>query len=687
MRYCAQCHNAFADDIEVCPNDGSPLADFDVNKLIGQTIDSKYQVVALLGLGGMGAVFRARHSFINNDVAIKIIHPRLAMNNEVAERFLREARAAAMIDHPNAIRVTDFGRAGELLYLVMEFIQGYSLSNLIRKKGYLAPATTASIMSQVCAALDAAHTHHIIHRDLKPDNIMIKQNDLGQQVIKVLDFGIAKMKTADNNSASITRAGTIVGTLNYMSPEQCRGDEVIDLRSDIYSLGVVAFEMLTGRLPFSAPTPTGLAVKHIIEPPPGLRSIVPDIPERVEKVVLRALEKEPTARYRRAGEFAAELINSVHGGGDSNRTQVLVGSGMPGDPVKGVTRPLYELGGNLEQDLPPQAGPPTAGYTEANTGMVQRATMTSATKVQTDEQPATKIKTDEQSAPALPPIPQPRRRAPLYAAVAAAVVIIAASVGYFLIPREAGKVPASPGSQTPSNEFPGMVLIQSGWLKMGSLEGFDYEQPVHDVWVDPFYLDTNEVTNAEFEKFVNETGYRTDAEKAGDELNWRAYATAERSNHPVVQISWNDATTYAKWAGKRLPTEAEWEYAARGGQISKKYPWGDEPPQRRANFGQGGQTFEAPNIPTQPIRSYEANGYGLYDMVGNVWEWCEDWYDVNYYRNSPERNPRGPANGKSRVIRGGSWFTDYTKIRVSTRISEIPDGYEYDRGFRCAKSK
>ena len=187
------------------------------------------------------------------------------------------------------------------------------------------------------------------------------------------------------------------------------------------------------------------------------------------------------------------------------------------------------------------------------------------------------------------------------------------------------------------------------------------------------------------EVVIESTGLFTDAEKAGNERrSWRVYATADRANHPVVSVSWNDAAAYAKWAGKRLPTEAEWEYSARGGLIAKKYPWGDEPPQRRANFGYG-KRADIP--PTEPVKSYEVNGYGLYNMAGNVSEWCQDWYDSKYYRISPERNPSGPSTGDARLIRGGSWYTDFNQIRIGPRISEFPEGYEYDRGFRCAKSK
>jgi serine/threonine-protein kinase len=648
MKYCPQCQQSFSDSVSVCPKDGSQLSDFDVNSLIGKTIDGKYEVQSLLGLGGMGAVFRARHTFINNDVAVKVIHPNLAKNDEIAERFLREARAAAVIDHPNAVKVTDFGRSGDMLYLVMEYIQGYNLTNLIRKKGHLKPGSAANIMSQICAALDDAHAKHIIHRDLKPDNIMIKV-DRNKHIVKVFDFGIAKMVIEGKQDNSITRAGTIVGTLSYMSPEQCKGDNVIDLRSDVYSLGVVAFEMLTGALPFSAPTPTALAVKHIVEQPPSLRTIVPEISESVDKVVLRAMQKDPDARFSSAGEFAQELTNAAFSDGEAD----------------------------FDSEFPQFAGPSTGDYNKPKTSIMVPSTTLSAAK----------IKTGEQSAP-----PAAKNRLPLYIGLAVALFAAIGLAGFLGLRKMNERLPAPPGSQESVADAPDMVLIKGGYLKMGSFDGYENEQPVHQVLIDDFYMDKTLVTNSQFEKFVNATHYRTDAEKAQEEYDWRTYATSERMDHPVVNISWNDANEYAKWAKKRLPTEAEWEYAARGGMVEKKYPWGDDTPQQKqAAFGHsddaGSILTGESSLPTEPVKSHDPNGYGLYNMAGNVWEWCQDWYDKSYYFSSPPSNPPGPPKGQARVLRGGSWYTDFTKIRVSTRNSDAQDGRQYDYGFRCAKSK
>ncbi len=644
MKYCPKCQKSFPDSAEVCPDDTTKLADFDVGALIGKTVDGKYEIQTLLGLGGMGGVFRARHTFINNEVAIKLINPKLASHEEIVERFLREARAAAAIDHPNAVKVTDFGRADGMLYLVMEYVPGYNLTQLIRKKGTLSASTTANIMSQICAALDDAHSKKIIHRDLKPDNVMIKVDRSKKHIVKVFDFGIAKMIIEGKQDNSITRAGTIVGTVNYMSPEQCRGEGTIDLRSDIYSLGVVAFEMLTGRLPFTAPTPTGLAVKHIVEPPPSLCSIIPEIPESVDKVVLRALSKEPRDRYSSAGEFANELLQAAHSEG------------------------LYDQ----DTEFPAVSGISTGDYNKPPKTIGANAV--SSTQLNTQET-----------------ITQKQNPVWLYPLLGIVLLIFLAGGGYFAVNKFFTKAPAPPGSQENDKRFTGMLLIKGGWTKMGSEDGQEDERPIHDVQIDSFYMDVTPVTNSQFQQFVNETKHITDAEKASEEYDWQRYASSDRADHPVICISWNDAVAYAKWADKRLPTEAEWEYAARGGLIGERYPWGKDDAPKHANFGNsdlaGASLIEEVPLPTKPVKAYPPNGYGLYGMAGNVWQWCSDWHEKTYYFNSPETNPQGPTKGKAKVLRGGSWYTDVSKIRVSARNSDTSDGRQYDFGFRCAKSK
>lgn len=217
----------------------------------------------------------------------------------------------------------------------------------------------------------------------------------------------------------------------------------------------------------------------------------------------------------------------------------------------------------------------------------------------------------------------------------------------------------------------GMVLIPPGEFIMGD----DFREPLHKVYLDPFYMDMYPVTNEQYEKFLEDTGYHSEGS-----LKQVKNPRKVSEKHPVAQVNWNDACTFAKWAGKRLPTEAEWEKSVRGGLQGAHYPWGNDPPDAsKSNYaGLVGKTTA--------VGSYPPNGYGLYDMCGNVWEWCADWFDINFYNESPYYNPQGPANGKERVLRGGSWFMTQNNIKCSYRSSQYSYYKDGTIGFRCAKS-
>jgi serine/threonine protein kinase len=273
--------------------------------LTGRTLDQKYFLESKLGVGGMGTVYRAGRLLIGDWVAVKVLHPDQMADPQAVERFRREAQTAARLRHPNIVALYDFGVSREgLNYQVMELAEGESLRSMVDRQGTLAEIDAAEIIRQVCAALDEAHRQGIVHRDIKPENILVQTTPDGMQV-KVLDFGIAAMR--DVNADRLTRTGAIVGTPHYMSPEHCLG-EALDGRSDIYSLGIVLYEILTGIVPFDSPTPTAIIIKHVNDPPPPPRALNPKISPPVELVALRALEKLRDARPQTAGEMAMELI-------------------------------------------------------------------------------------------------------------------------------------------------------------------------------------------------------------------------------------------------------------------------------------------------------------------------------------------------------------------------------------------
>jgi serine/threonine-protein kinase len=272
-------------------------------------LDDKYRLEERLGEGGMGAVYRATHLLIERPVAVKVLNARLVTDEAARERFRREARAAGRLQHTNAVAVTDFGETHDgLVYIVMELLEGRTLRGVLAREGPLEAARAVSLMLQVSAAVGTAHDAGIIHRDLKPANIFVVQRSNAPHIVKVLDFGIAKLGDASGNfHDTLTGAGVIIGTPRYMSPEQCEGAPLTPA-SDVYSIGVILYETLTGRTPFTGSTPLSLALKHASEQPLPPREIVASIPPALEEVVLHALEKEPEKRPANAGAFRRELF-------------------------------------------------------------------------------------------------------------------------------------------------------------------------------------------------------------------------------------------------------------------------------------------------------------------------------------------------------------------------------------------
>ncbi|MGH9837325.1 MAG: protein kinase domain-containing protein [Blastocatellia bacterium] len=320
--------------------------------LIGRTLDQRYRLESKLGAGGMGVVFRARRLLLGDEVAIKVLHSELVADAQAVERFRREAQAAALLKHPNVATIYDFGVSSDgLVYLVMELVEGENLRGIIRGQGPLAQVTAAEIVSQVCAALDEAHRQRLVHRDLKPENIVVWNTSRGLHV-KALDFGISILR--DLTTSRLTPSGSVMGTPDYMSPEQCQGEE-LDGRSDIYSLGIILYEMLTGVAPFSSPTPTAIVVKHVTQPPPSLRNLNPNISPAVEAVVLHALEKRRQERPQIAGELAREMLAAVSNAPWSSSQPTMLNA--PSGSV-----PAYDPAPTADVPTPPWGNPVTPSF-------------------------------------------------------------------------------------------------------------------------------------------------------------------------------------------------------------------------------------------------------------------------------------------------------------------------------------
>jgi len=320
-KICTQCGTEYDISQKFCPADGSPLRlQSPDDPLIGQMVAERYQILSLIGEGGMGRVYLAEHVRMGRKSAVKVINPALATTADAISRFNREAANACKINHPNVAQVYDFGEMADgTLYLAMEFIDGETLDSIVAREGSLPPARAAQITKQVADALFAAHHLGIVHRDLKPENVMVARHLDGSDWVKVVDFGIAKTVQRDGiegRSQTVTTAGVSLGTPEYMSPEQLAGER-LDHRTDIYSLGLVLFNMLTGELPYPKLTSKETLVRRLTSPPRTLVEVRPDVawPQALQDVLNRALTSEVSDRYDNVAEFGRAVVRAVEESG------------------------------------------------------------------------------------------------------------------------------------------------------------------------------------------------------------------------------------------------------------------------------------------------------------------------------------------------------------------------------------
>ncbi len=319
MKRCPKCSAAYPDHLAFCPKDGIALdqvSEDEAEELVqevGSMFTGNYRITGHLGSGGMGAVYKAEHCFLKRTVAIKVLHPNVLEDQKALARFQREAEVANRLDHPNATALYDFGIEDGRPYLVMEFVEGETLKKIIAKEGRLTLPRTLALAKQIAAALSAAHDLGVLHRDLKPDNIMVTALDGGVEQVTVLDFGISKILDPEDptNNKTLTRTGMLIGTPKYMSPEQAAA-KPIDQRSDIYSLCVVFYEMISGDVPYQADSPVEMIVQHMQGTPRKFEKKL-KIPKSVEQVLLRGLSKEPEDRFSTVGELIVALEAAITG--------------------------------------------------------------------------------------------------------------------------------------------------------------------------------------------------------------------------------------------------------------------------------------------------------------------------------------------------------------------------------------
>ncbi|MBV6433876.1 MAG: Serine/threonine-protein kinase PknD [Bryobacteraceae bacterium] len=676
-----------------------------MSNLLNQSL-GRYHILEQLGEGGMATVYKAYDTRLETDVAVKVIRTEnLAPSvlERALKRFEREAKALARLTHPNIVKVTDYGEHEGKPYLVMVYLPGGTLKQRLGKP--IPWQEAARLLLPIAEALDFAHSQNMIHRDVKPSNILLTER--GQPMLT--DFGIAKILDLEETQ-DLTGTGVGVGTPEYMAPEQWTGKA--SALSDQYSLGVVLYEMLTGRKPYTADTPAAILLKQATEPLPRPGQFARDLPEKVEKILLKALAKNPEDRYPSMGGFAAALESALSGTTAAARPQPARPGGQKGDTQATIVQEGTTLREAPASALPFSPDiPKTAGQKEAARGKTTSV---------------------------LPPKSTGEVNWRKWIPIGLLVVLLGAalSIGNGLLGLgkqgigPLGGLATSTATQTPTptatatntttptatfTPTPGigstwtrpkdgmaMMFVPAGAFTMGNTveqaladcqkvradcqkNWFSDEEPPHLVELDSYWMDQTEVTNAMYALCVK-AGICIPPQQKNSSTHDDYYGNSVYDNFPVIHVNWGQANTYCEWAGGRLPTEAEWEKAARG-MDGRVYPWGDTPPTcSLTNFDP--YSGNACKGDTTEAGSYE-NGkspYGIYDMAGNVWEWVADWYDSSYYSTSPSNNPQGPASGEYRAVRGGSWGNDGYGLRSADRNGRDPSNSNDVLGFRCALS-
>ena len=696
MRECPVCRRCFPDEISHCPQDGDETAP----SLSGEpTLDARYLLERRLGQGGMGVVFQARHIFLKTSHAIKVIIPDLVGNDPMlTTRFRQEALAAAAIRHQNIIAVTDFGVArGTMPFLVMEFVKGRSLQDILATEGAMPPQRAWEFISAIAAGVGAAHRQNIVHRDLKPLNIMVQDDVPIAEGVKILDFGLAKIKSGELLGSFVqAQTSGLMGSPFYMAPEQW-SDEEPDARADIYSLGVILYQMLAGEVPFKGSSIPSIMKKHLTVLPPSFQSKGVSVPPAIEAVVRHSLEKEVSARIESVPAFLRELHAALN---SSPVVATALRETVSMDPNRTMasanTSPINEVS-NLSATQPPGAQDTNFGASfDAMTGTVSGARLYSGSMPPALDPEATHVQSTATSpelggsglsvGPRKPMVVEfgPKRKGPpalLFIGAAVAVLVLAGlSISAYLVLRsQSNSATPNPTPFVPAKSKADLVAIEGGSFLMGRRNGPPQETPAYSVTLPPFLMDRTEVSNTDYAEFIKETNHAAPSHWAGVEPPFG------QELWPVVNVSFDDANAFADWRSKRdgvryrLPTEQEWEYAARNGERSDLYPWGPDWKDNAAVLKQVSPTVVG-------SRPEGKNKWGVVDLIGNVWEWTSS--KVYLYPGNTATIPDDIKDWIS--IRGGGFVSDPAKSDkpVSSCLRDfMPPTFKSSQlGFRLVRS-
>ena len=605
----------------------------------------RYEIKRELGRGGMATVYLAFDPRFQRPVAIKVLPRQFTHDPKFLERFEREAQTIAKLEHPAIVPVYDFGEHDDAPFLAMRYMAGGSLRGRMHGEP-LSLEVIAPALERLAPALDYAHELGIVHRDLKPANILFDHEERPY----LADFGIARL-------AEASQTMTVAGSPAYMSPEQVESELPLDGRSDVYALGIILYELLSGEQPYVAESPAGQMLMHISKPIPNILEANPDLPAGTQQVIEKAMAKDREERYQSAAELATAVGQLLPSGTAVPAAEApgeeVVSAHAQADPIAPESvQPGSDSSGEAlprERTMPWPDLPNWAWMAGALVLLVIAA-----------------LGMRSILAAGIVDVAKPAQGAEATPAVeVAAKEKTSAGADSALLDATLGETWVRPADEMT------MAYVPAGPLPMGSEKGEPVEAPLHEVTLDAFWIDRTEVTNEQYMRCVNEGNC--------DPSFFMDNATFNGDDYPVVGVSWYDAEAYCEWVDTRLPTEAEWEYAARGPE-GQKYPWGAEAPVcELAQFGGcDGDTIPAGSLPGG------ASWAGSLDMAGNAWEWVSDWYSAGYYSDSESQNPQGPDSGISKVVRGGSWGNGALYLRGAPRDSFIPKNKYAYVGFRCA---
>ncbi len=713
----------------------------------------KYLIQEKLGRGGKGVVFKVKDTLEECTKAVKLVPPQIADSPVAFKELKQEVHNASGIIHANVVKVLGLEEHEGQYFIVMEYVDGRSLEQRLAesKTGKLGEAEVVTIMKKVAGGLIETHKSRVIHRDIKPANIMVGSRGK----VKILDFGISYSMT--RSMTQLVDPGHLTGTWPYMAPEQFstrygRENEQVD----IWGFGVTMYQLLTGQLPFSHKDqiinrkerpfpPEGISrrLRAIIlkclekdrrkrfqdmqEVLTALNTVTITVKKKPKKPVPKQMKKAPILKW---AAFAALIIALT-------AIAYLIQNPWPQTPEQKPPPPIIEDSEKKkesikkEQDNPEYSKIPiqskeeefqeyfslankyfnSGNYNKARQYLSKAGDIKSTPDLQSlNKKISTKIKEKRKKEDGrafasafklktiaayegyLEQYPNGRyvgevreriRKLKEMPEDVRAVVLKALGVsknqkGYWEADFGSGLI---------------MVYIPPGTFTMGSNEGDDDEKPPHDVYLDGYWLGKTEVTFDQYDRFCEEANRN----KPSDE-GWG------RGKRPVINVSWDDANDYCEWLSQKtglefkLPTEAQWEKAARGSD-GRKYPWGNDPPSGdKVNFADKKMWLKYTKswadldiddgyADTAPVGSYPAGAspYGLMDMAGNVWEWCMDWYDGGYYKNSPPKSPEGPSKGSIRVVRGGGWYFIAVLVRCAYRHYDAPSYRSNYQGFRLCQ--